>query len=111
MRMPLQSVLGNLPITLKFDPFYPEFNADFFRCDSFSPKQTITAEPYNFTLRRDEVAILVIDMQREILIDGGFGTALGYDISLMNSMTPTVVTLIEKARANGIPVIFTRLAY
>ena len=81
------------------------------RCDSFSPKQTIKAEPYDFTLRRDEAALVVVDMQRELLYEGGYGTAFGYDVTKLMQITPTVVSLIETARATGIPVIFTRLCF
>lgn len=59
-------------------------------------------------MRTTEVALIVIDMQRDFLLPGGFGEALGNDVSGMLAIVPTVQNLIAEARLAGIKVIHTR---
>ena len=40
------------------------------------------AEPYHFVFQPEHVALLIIDMQRDFVDPGGFGEALGNDVSL-----------------------------
>jgi len=51
---------------------------------------------------------MVIDMQRDFIEPGGFGEALGNDVSLLASIVPTVARLIAHARAAGWLVVHTR---
>lgn len=53
-------------------------------------------------------ALIVIDMQRDFVEPGGFGAALGNDVTLLQAIIPTVAALIAGARAAGVPVIHTR---
>ena len=62
--------------------------------------------PYTFDARR--TALVVIDMQRDFIEPGGFGEALGNDVSLLAGIVPTVARLIEHARAQGWLVVHTR---
>ena len=92
----------------RFDPWYPHFDESTCSCISNSPTRQIIAQPYNYTMRTTEVALIVIDMQRDFLLPGGFGEALGNDVSGMLAIVPTVQNLIAEARLAGIKVIHTR---
>jgi len=67
----------------------------------------IKALPTPFALKRDRVALIVIDMQRDFIEPGGFGESLGNDVSRLAVIVPTVARLIEGFRAAGLPVIHT----
>ena len=43
----------------------------------------VRAEPYDFEFEPASVALVVIDMQRDFVDPGGFGEALGNDVSLL----------------------------
>ena len=71
------------------------------------PIASVRAEPFAFPLRRDAVALVVIDMQRDFAEEGGFGASLGNDVSRVTRIVPDVKRLIEGFRAAGLPVIHT----
>ena len=64
--------------------------------------------PSRFQLDRAKAALIVIDMQRDFIEDGGFGASLGNDVQRLRAIIPTVATLIEGFRSAGLPVIHTR---
>ncbi|MDR5794989.1 cysteine hydrolase [Caballeronia sp. LZ008] len=66
------------------------------------------ARPSPFTFEVAHTALIVIDMQRDFVEPGGFGEALGNDVSLLTSIVPTVAQLIEHARDRGWLVVHTR---
>ncbi len=68
----------------------------------------IDAEPYAFAFERPEAALLIIDMQRDFLEPGGFGEALGNDVSELRRTIEPTRHLLEVARAAGLAVIHTR---
>ena len=68
----------------------------------------IPADPYPFRLDPGRAALVVIDMQRDFIEPGGFGAALGNDVSLLEAIVPTVAALIALFRGEGWPVIHTR---
>jgi nicotinamidase-related amidase len=68
----------------------------------------IRALPYAFPLRRNELALIVIDMQRDFVEPGGFGESLGNDVSRLSAIVPAVKRLIDGCRAAGLPVIHTQ---
>ncbi len=68
----------------------------------------IPADPYPFALEHREAALLIIDMQRDFLEPGGFGAALGNDVSLLRRTLPATRRVLAAARAAGILVIHTR---
>jgi nicotinamidase-related amidase len=67
-----------------------------------------TALPFAFDFDPAATALIVIDMQRDFIEDGGFGAALGNDVRPLQAIVPTVARLIAGARAAGLPVIHTR---
>ncbi len=69
---------------------------------------TVPAEPYAFPLSPGHTALVVIDMQRDFIEPGGFGEALGNDVSRLAAVVPTVAELIGLFRRKGWPVIHTR---
>lgn len=72
---------------------------------------TVPARPYPFTLDPAHVALVVIDMQRDFIEPGGFGAALGNDVSRLTAIVPTVAALLALFRRRALPVIHTREAH
>ncbi len=68
----------------------------------------IDAQPYPFDLDPAHAALLIIDMQRDFLEPGGFGAALGNNVSLLRRTIAPSRQLLDKARAAGLTVIHTR---
>lgn len=68
----------------------------------------IAADPFDFTFEPSQVALVVIDMQRDFIEPDGFGASLGNDVSLLGAIVPTVRRLMDGFRAAGLPVIHTR---
>jgi nicotinamidase-related amidase len=71
----------------------------------------ISARPYDFVLDPARAALVVIDMQRDFIEPGGFGAALGNDVSRLTAIVPTVAALIGLFRRHGLPVVHTREAH
>jgi nicotinamidase-related amidase len=69
---------------------------------------TVPAEPDPFPLPEGRVALLVIDMQRDFLLPGGFGESLGNDVSLLQRVVPPLAGLLAAARHAGLLVVHTR---
>ena len=68
----------------------------------------IAAQPYTYSFDPETTALLVIDMQRDFVEPGGFGAALGNDVSRLAAIVPTVRDLLGWCRARGVRVIHTR---
>ncbi|MCZ8373972.1 MAG: cysteine hydrolase [Beijerinckiaceae bacterium] len=68
----------------------------------------IPAQPYPFPLRPGRTALIVIDMQRDFIEPGGFGAALGNDVSTLLPAVEPVARLLALFRTRGWPVIHTR---
>ena len=68
----------------------------------------VPAEPSPFPLVAGKTALIVIDMQRDFLLPGGFGESLGNDVDLLLKVVPPLSALIAAARSAGIMVIHTR---
>ena len=69
---------------------------------------TISARPCNFDFDPQTTALVVIDMQRDFIEQGGFGASLGNDVTRLQAIVPAVQRLIEGFRAADMPVIHTR---
>jgi nicotinamidase-related amidase len=72
------------------------------------PTPAVPAQPGPFPLPDGRVALIVIDMQRDFLLPGGFGETLGNDVSLLQKVVPPLVDVLAAARETGLLVIHTR---
>ena len=68
----------------------------------------VQAEPSPFRLIAGRTALIVIDMQRDFLLPGGFGESLGNDVDQLVRVVPPLVDLLAAARVAGLMVIHTR---
>jgi biuret amidohydrolase len=69
---------------------------------------TIAAQPAPIVVARHALALLIIDMQRDFLEPGGFGAALGNDVTRLRASIGPCRKLLAAARAARIAVIHTR---
>jgi biuret amidohydrolase len=68
----------------------------------------VAAQPYPYTYEPPKTALVVIDMQRDFIEPGGFGAALGNDVSRLGAIVPAVRALLDWCRGHGIAVLHTR---
>lgn len=68
----------------------------------------VNAEPYEFEFDARTTALMMIDFQRDFVDPGGFGEALGNDVSLLRRAVPPAERVLKAARASGLFVIHTR---
>jgi len=68
----------------------------------------ILARPYEFALDPARAAFVIIDMQRDFLEPGGFGAALGNDVSHLRAAIAPIGAVLAACRAAGMLVIHTR---
>lgn len=69
----------------------------------------IVAQPYDYELPTNtQIALIVIDMQRDFLEPGGFGEALGNNVRLTQAIVPTVKRLLEGCRSLNFPIFHTQ---
>ncbi|WP_244408039.1 cysteine hydrolase family protein [Roseomonas fluvialis] len=71
-------------------------------------RSRLPAEPSPIDLDPARTALVVIDMQRDFLEPGGFGAALGNDVSLLAAAIGPCRVALDAARAAGMLVIHTR---
>jgi len=69
---------------------------------------TVDARPGPFSFDPATTALLVIDMQRDFLLPGGFGESLGNDVSQLRRTIEPLTALLAAWRATSMPVIHTR---
>jgi biuret amidohydrolase len=69
---------------------------------------TIEAEPGPQSIDLDRAALVIIDMQRDFLEPGGFGAALGNDVTKLQAAVGPCRAVLSAARKAGILVIHTR---
>ena len=68
----------------------------------------VIAVPDTFAFDPERTALVVIDMQRDFIEPGGFGAALGNDVTPLAAIIPAVQQLLDIARQAGLLVIHTR---
>jgi nicotinamidase-related amidase len=68
----------------------------------------LDAHPFALTLPAGRTALVVIDMQRDFIEPGGFGAALGNDVSLLQAAVAPTQALLQAWRARNWPVVHTR---
>jgi nicotinamidase-related amidase len=70
--------------------------------------KTMSAEPYELEFDSKSTALLIIDMQRDFVLPGGFGEALGNDVTPLQATIAPTKRVLETARKLGMMVIHTR---
>jgi nicotinamidase-related amidase len=68
----------------------------------------IAAEPFPLDFNPATTALVIIDMQRDFVLQGGFGEKLGNDTSLLLAAVEPTQRVLTKAREKGIFVVHTR---
>lgn len=68
----------------------------------------IHAKPYPYHLSPVKPCLIIIDMQRDFIEPGGFGEALGNDVTILANIIPALKNLLEHCRALRIPIVHTR---
>lgn len=68
----------------------------------------VAALPYDYAFDPRHTALVVIDMQRDFIEPGGFGEALGNDVSHLAAAVPATIELLSLARRLGLLVVHTR---
>jgi len=71
-------------------------------------KYVVDAKPFAFDFDLEKTALLIIDMQRDFCALGGFGEALGNDVTPTMSIIPVVKKILDAARAKGMFIVHTR---
>src|SRR5258706_3115830 len=69
---------------------------------------TVDALPAPFGFDPHRTALVMIDMQRDFIEPGGFGAALGNDVSRLAPVVPAAVRLVEWARRMGLLIVHTK---
>jgi nicotinamidase-related amidase len=70
--------------------------------------KTMNAEPYAFEFQLATTALVIIDMQRDFVEPGGFGHALGNDVTPLQAVIAPCRRMLDAARRTGMMVIHTR---
>ena len=68
----------------------------------------IRAEPFALDFNPKTTVLIIIDMQRDFVLPGGFGEKLGNDTSLLLAAVEPTQRVLAKAREKGMFVIHTR---
>jgi nicotinamidase-related amidase len=71
----------------------------------------VPATPSVYALSPGSTALVVIDMQRDFLQPGGFGSALGHDVTRLHTAIEPIATLLDAWRSRGWPVLHSREAH
>ena len=65
-------------------------------------------EPYPLEFTPESLAVMIIDMQRDFLEEGGYGASLGNDVSLLRKIIKPITSVLRVARDMNLLVIHTR---
>src|SRR5271169_3620579 len=73
-----------------------------------STMSSIQAEPFALEFNPKTTALVIIDMQRDFVLPGGFGEMLGNDTSLLLAAVPPLERVLAKARDKKMFIVHTR---
>ena len=76
--------------------------------DTLLSTLVVPAKPYDFTFPLAKTALLVIDMQRDFLLDGGFGQIQGGSLEAVKASIAPTLRLLNTCRRAGLAVFHTR---
>jgi nicotinamidase-related amidase len=68
----------------------------------------LSMEPVDGTIDLSQTAVIIIDMQKDFLLPGGFGEMLGNDVSKLARAIEPCKRVLEAARARDMLIIHTR---
>lgn len=68
----------------------------------------ISAQPYDYEFDPSGLVLFAIDMQRDYLEEGGYGSSLGLDTGPSRAIIPAMAALIVAFRALRLPIVHTR---
>jgi biuret amidohydrolase len=68
----------------------------------------VEAQPFEFRFTLASTALVIIDMQRDFIEEGGFGASLGNDVRRLAAIVPTVAAVLAAWRAKNGLVVHTR---
>jgi nicotinamidase-related amidase len=68
----------------------------------------VNAQPYAYEFDPAKTAVIMIDMQRDFILPGGFGETLGNNVGLLAAIVPTAKKLLDTCRAAGMTIIHTK---
>ncbi|KAL4437002.1 hypothetical protein ABPG75_004141 [Micractinium tetrahymenae] len=71
----------------------------------------VAAQPYPYNLPLEHTALVMIDFQRDFMLEGGFGATLGNDVGILKSCLPAAQRLLAAARSAGLFVVHTLEAH
>lgn len=69
---------------------------------------SVPAQPYEFTLEPASTAFMIIDMQRDFLLPGGFGELLGNDVGRLQPAIAPTTRVLGEFRKRHLTVLHTR---
>ncbi|KAK9803358.1 hypothetical protein WJX73_008317 [Symbiochloris irregularis] len=72
---------------------------------------TVIAKPYDYPLPLDKTAVVMVDFQKDFMLKGGFGDALGNDLAQLQECVPGAQALLKAARAAHLPIVHTLEAH
>ena len=64
-------------------------------------QRSMQAEPYEYAFDLQSTALVVIDMQRDFVEPGGFGEALGNDVTPLQAVIAPCKRMLDAARGMG----------
>jgi nicotinamidase-related amidase len=71
-------------------------------------QRAMDAEPYELEFDLTKTALLIIDMQRDFVLPGGFGEALGNDVTPLQAAIGPTRRVLDAARGLRMMIIHTR---
>jgi biuret amidohydrolase len=75
---------------------------------AIKPTLAVPAEPYEFCFEPATTALLVIDMQRDFVLPGGFGELLGNNVALLKPAIEPTRRVLHAFRSRRLTILHTR---